>query len=459
MVQLAGIALSMLVARPVSCDDLRQRLPELLDEVSERGEAESPHHVPPLRLWLERALHVGGDGYRSAADAQYDVRQLPAQSRAASVTVSSRAAAPADPLEKPAAPSAPVPAVSPSRVTREEPRRPTTAIHARRETIPLPQPLSLPVDSIESFPSEVVVTARVERRPTAPAPRPAGSARAAAPVTMVAESPAIAPSAFPPTGNPPRPGDRGRPFLVVAMAAAIIMQSALIAFLASRPAPADATTAGLLIESAQPGDTVIIDGEAAGVTPLQLPAGTDLTSVRVVPASLSSAASAIGIGGASPARAARSRGEDVTAAAATTPARSLSGSIRVVSPIELRVLEGNEVLGSTGDGPLTLSPGTHQLELVNTALGYRARQAVTIKAGQTSSVSVTLPDGLVSINAQPWANVQIGDKQVGETPLAHLKVPIGEHEVIFTHPELGEVRRRILVRATDVTRVAVTFER
>ena len=123
------------------------------------------------------------------------------------------------------------------------------------------------------------------------------------------------------------------------------------------------------------------------------------------------------------------------------------------------MLEGSDVLGSTGDGPLTLSPGTHQLELVNTALGYRARQAVTIKAGQTSSVSVTPPDGLVSINAQPWANVQIGDKQVGETPLAHLKVPIGEHEVIFTHPELGELRRRILVRATDVTRVAVTFER
>jgi len=485
MVQLAGIALSMLVARPVSYDDLRQRLPELLDEVSERGEAQSPHHVPPLRLWLERALHVGGDGYRSASDAQYDVRQLPAQSRAAAVTVPSRPAAPAAPLEQPAAPSAPVPAPSASRVTRDEPSRPTTATHARGETIPLPVQTSLPGDSIESFPSEVVVTARVERRPSAapplasrrvadaatvaprpaeprpaaPAPRPAGSVRAPVPVTMVAESPAIAPSAFPATGIPPQPADRGRPFLVVAMAAAIIMQSALIAFLAGRPAPAAGTTAGFLIESAQPGDTVIVNGEAAGVTPLQVPAGTDLKSVRVIPATLSSAASGTASGGASPTPTVRSRGGEATAAAATAPARSRSGSIRVVSPIELRVLEGSDVLGSTGDGPLTLSPGTHQLELVNTALGYRARQAVTIKAGQTTSVSVTPPDGLVSINAQPWANVQIGDKQVGETPLAHLKVPIGEHEVIFTHPELGELRRRILVRATDVTRVAVTFER
>ena len=76
------------------------------------------------------------------------------------------------------------------------------------------------------------------------------------------------------------------------MAAAIIMQSALIAFLAGRPAPGASTPSGFLIESSQPGDTVIVNGEAAGVTPLQLPAGTDLKSVRVVPAPSPTGASA-----------------------------------------------------------------------------------------------------------------------------------------------------------------------
>ena len=39
----------------------------------------------PLRHWLERALHVGGTGYDSALDAQYDVLQLPSQSDIAAV--------------------------------------------------------------------------------------------------------------------------------------------------------------------------------------------------------------------------------------------------------------------------------------------------------------------------------------------------------------------------------------
>jgi hypothetical protein len=307
MVQLAGIALSMLVARPVSYDDLRHRLPELLDEVSERGEAQSPQHVPPLRLWLERALHVGGDGYQSAADAQYDVRQLPSKSGATAVAVPARSPAPDQtPASFGAASAVPAAAV------------PAAAAPAPAAPKPAPLREPLPADSIDSFPSEVIVTARPPRpahaaRPAAPAtprqpvsgvlhqaardvPPARSAARAAsrvapvAPVAPVAaKSPGLAPSVFREAANGPRPGDRGRPFLVVAMAAAIIMQSALIAFLAGRPAPAASATSGFLIESSQPGDTVIVNGEAAGVTPLQLPAGTDLKSVRVVPASRNTA--------------------------------------------------------------------------------------------------------------------------------------------------------------------------
>jgi len=128
-----------------------------------------------------------------------------------------------------------------------------------------------------------------------------------------------------------------------------------------------------------------------------------------------------------------------------------------VSPIDLRVSEGGEVLGSTADGAITLSPGTHQLELTNPALGYSSLRTVTIKAGQSLSVSLTPPDGLVSINVLPWANCQIGNKSVGETPLANLKVPIGEHEVSCRHPQLGELRRTVVVRAGEVARLSLTF--
>jgi hypothetical protein len=136
-----------------------------------------------------------------------------------------------------------------------------------------------------------------------------------------------------------------------------------------------------------------------------------------------------------------------------------SGGIRFRSPIELKVLQGERVLGSTADGPIVASAGTHQLDLVNTALGFSVRRAVTFRAGQIANLDVAIPQGRVSVNAQPWAEVLIDSKPVGETPLANLSVPLGEHEVLFRHPELGERRQRITVRADAPTRVSTSFDR
>jgi hypothetical protein len=34
---------------------------------------------------------------------------------------------------------------------------------------------------------------------------------------------------------------------------------------------------------------------------------------------------------------------------------------------------------------------------------------------------------LLNVNARPWANVWLDGRAVGETPLANLRVPVGEH--------------------------------
>jgi serine/threonine-protein kinase len=73
--------------------------------------------------------------------------------------------------------------------------------------------------------------------------------------------------------------------------------------------------------------------------------------------------------------------------------------------------------------------------------------------------SVSIASGRVSVNAEPWAEVWIDDRNIGETPLAHVEVPAGEHEVVFRHPDFGERRQRVIVRADEVTRASTTFER
>jgi serine/threonine-protein kinase len=62
---------------------------------------------------------------------------------------------------------------------------------------------------------------------------------------------------------------------------------------------------------------------------------------------------------------------------------------------------------------------------------------------------------LLNVNARPWANVWLDGRAVGETPLANLRVPVGEHELIFRHPDLGERRVVAVVEPGGPTRVTV----
>jgi hypothetical protein len=139
--------------------------------------------------------------------------------------------------------------------------------------------------------------------------------------------------------------------------------------------------------------------------------------------------------------------------------RQRSGGVRLRAPFDLKVLLGEKVLGDTADGPIVAPAGTHQLELINTAFGYTARRPVTFRAGEMATVDIAIPPGRLSVNAQPWAEFFVDGKSFGETPLANLSVPVGEHEVVFRHPELGERRQTIIVRADRPTRVSASVDK
>jgi len=131
-----------------------------------------------------------------------------------------------------------------------------------------------------------------------------------------------------------------------------------------------------------------------------------------------------------------------------------SGGVRLISRIEMQLLDGERVLGSSVDGPIVTSAGRHEFELVNSALGYRSKQVFNIKAGEILSVPIRQPEGQVSINAVPWADIWIDGTHVGETPLANLSLPIGQHEVSFRHPSLAEQRRTTVIRYDVPTRLS-----
>jgi hypothetical protein len=218
----------------------------------------------------------------------------------------------------------------------------------------------------------------------------------------------------------------------------------------SAPAP----SVPVVIDSLQPGDQVIVDGRDVGVTPMTLALKSDMRSIHVrTRPSLEAAVVQL------PSKVDRTVDSGSAAALNQAAAHERRGGLRVSSPIELQVLEGDRVLGSTTDGPVVATAGKHELDFVNTEFGYQSHQVVDIKAGQIVPMRISPPDGRVSINAVPWAQVSIDGNAVGETPLGNIVLPVGEHQITFRHPQLGERIQKVIVKANAATRVSAVLTR
>jgi hypothetical protein len=140
-----------------------------------------------------------------------------------------------------------------------------------------------------------------------------------------------------------------------------------------------------------------------------------------------------------------------------TPASPRVGGLKLTAPIDIQVFEGGTLLGSTA-GQIAIVEGAHTLELVNDSLGYRTRQTATVKPGQVTSLAIAVPNGRISINAGPWADVWIDGSAAGQTPIANLALPIGSHEIIFRNPQFSEQRQTVVVKVDGLARASVKFQ-
>lgn len=218
---------------------------------------------------------------------------------------------------------------------------------------------------------------------------------------------------------------------------------------ATPPAPPPAPVVGALdITTDPPGASVLVDGTNRGRTPLLIqsltPGSHDI--------------SIISGGTAINRKVTVTAGGTATVMASVVAARAEAGWVALDMPFEAEILERGRLLGTTAAARIALPPGSHDLELRNTGLGYRTTIGVQVVSGQTVRPSVNAPTGLVSINALPWAEVLIDGRSVGTTPLANLPVAIGAHTVVLKHPSLGERRQTIRVVGGTPIRIGVSFE-
>jgi hypothetical protein len=161
--------------------------------------------------------------------------------------------------------------------------------------------------------------------------------------------------------------------------------------------------------------------------------------------------------------------ESVTIEAGVTaslvvPLKSAAGApspgwISVVAPADVQVYANQQLIGTNRSARIMLPPGRHQLEFVNEALAFKATRSVSVAPAQVSTVKLDWPRGTLSVNALPWAEVSIDGERVGETPIGNVSLPIGTHDVVFRHPELGEQRHKVHVTLAAPARLSVDLRK
>jgi len=438
--QLGLVAVSALLGRPVTASDLPQ-LERLLDGMSQSAGRDGTVLSPWIRQWLDRALQISSARIESRADARAALDELLDRQRHGEPRRIQAAGE---------APAAPVDVKRPEPIETAADLPPLVAEANEPAALPAPaltEPpiVETPVDpgSLLDFASEnevgrvsLAAPVRVPIRPrepiTAPTPRkpPFPQTAKAAPRPPVVRDPnrltppwvQSQPATVPPVIE--RTGYSAS--VVVALLLVVGVQAGVIALMARALWFAPPPT--IAVQQNASGENVLVSNKPAESTPLRLSAATDLSWVSVTSPSVAGIAGAKGT-------------------------NSRTGTIKTSSPIELKVIQNARQIGSVPGADLKLQPGKHEIELVNEPLGYRLKQSVEIKAGQTVSIHVAPAQGWVNVFAVPAAEVSIDGQAVGRTPLGPLALALGGHVVTFTHPTGATDRQQVTIKSGQTIRV------
>ena len=204
-------------------------------------------------------------------------------------------------------------------------------------------------------------------------------------------------------------------------------------------APVSATGGHLEITTDPAGAKILLDGKAAGESPLTLDGVAPGRHVVTM----------IGDSGAVKRTVRIEKGKSETLNVAI-----YSGFAAISAPFIVSVSENGRALG-TSENQLMLPPGHHTLKLSNDDLAYSATQSVEIQPGEATRIQLD-PKGVANINAQPWAEVYIDGQKVGDTPLANLPISLGVREIVFKNAQLGE--RKVIATITAGTPAIISVD-
>lgn len=479
--QLGVVALSLILGRPLRDDEFPARIGDVVAStwaVSPRGGFEP---LPPgLRGWLARTLQLDSQrSFASAVEARVELDTVLGDGELVSSPASLEAF-----LTRFTATEAMAPALTGA------PRRPAPQPHTAQEVVaaaaaPAPPPAA-PAATWPASPPAPIETA-LPTPPPAPVVEASGDVQPTVPAALEGyggdDGGEADPGGFTPDQHVAWWRNWRSLGALVAVVAVIAAGGTITARRVSSDAGAYAPSGTLELSTRPAGVEAFVDGEPRGTTPLAIALSPgahiveirDDTAPRRIPITINpgmkvsqfielTAAPSAAVGAVT-ARDAGARPEPVpqpAAAAGTTAAAPASlgqprpGVVTIVSAVIAQVFEGATLLGSVRDR-LTLPAGRHVLEIVNDELGLRSSVVAEVVAGSSVAVTLQAPTGTLALNATPWAEVWVDGEKAGDTPIGTLALPVGTHDVVFRHPDLGERHLTAVVTTKGPTRLSVDF--
>jgi hypothetical protein len=113
---------------------------------------------------------------------------------------------------------------------------------------------------------------------------------------------------------------------------------------------------------------------------------------------------------------------------------------------------------------LLLEAGQYTIEAE--LAGYQAeKREVVLDGGENKMIEITFtkkltvrpdrgpPMGRITVRTNPWSDVFLGGKKLGQAPFADLPIPVGTHTLTFKNPSRPTVTKTVVIKANKVTKL------
>lgn len=136
----------------------------------------------------------------------------------------------------------------------------------------------------------------------------------------------------------------------------------------------------------------------------------------------------------------------------TAPAPASFGFLLVVAEPWAAISIDGEKVGETPMDRIRLSAGEHTISLLNESFAGLITDRIAIRADETATRKYSFNEaGYLQVLVQPWADVLVDGRLVGQTPIQKVRIPVGRHTVTLRHPQLGEKATEIEIRLEETT--------